>query len=85
MRAISFILITMLLTCFGFNPLFAESQAEKTAVSAAQVWLSLIDSGNYSDSWNEASTYFRGAVTEQSGQRLWRVSANRWVSWSAAR
>ena len=66
MRAIPFVLMTMLLTCFGFNPLFAESQAEKTAVSAAQVWLSLIDSGNYSDSWNEASSYFRGAVTEQS-------------------
>ena len=66
MRAISFVLMTMLMTCFVFSPLFAESGTEKTAVSAAQAWLSLIDSGNYSDSWNEASTYFRGAVTEQS-------------------
>ena len=66
MRAISFVLMTMLLTCFGFSPLFAESETEKTAVTAAQAWLSLIDSGNYSGSWNEASEYFRGAVTEQS-------------------
>lgn len=66
MRATSFILMTVLLTCFGFSPLFAESGAEKTAaISAAQAWLSLIDSGNYSGSWNEASSYFRGAVTEQ--------------------
>ena len=65
MRTRSVVLMTILLICFGFSQLWAESNTEKPAASAAQAWLSLIDKENYSDSWNEASTYFRGAVTEQ--------------------
>ena len=34
------------------------------AVTAAENWLTLIDTGNYSESWNEASAIFRGGVTE---------------------
>jgi hypothetical protein len=42
-----------------------DSQPQtRDAVSAAQKWLALIDSGNYSETWNEASAIFRGAVTE---------------------
>jgi serine/threonine protein kinase len=32
--------------------------------AAAQKWLALIDAGNYSETWKEASAIFRGAVTE---------------------
>ncbi len=65
MRTVSVFLMTMLLICFGFTQLWAGSDTEKAVVSAAQTWLSAIDSGNYVGSWNGASTYFRGAVTEQ--------------------
>ena len=65
MRAVSGILMTTLLICFGFAQLWAGSKTEKMAFSAAQAWLSLIDSGNYSGCWKEASTYFRGAVAEE--------------------
>ena len=42
-----------------------DSQPQtQDAVSAAQKWLALIDRGNYSETWNEASAIFRGAVTE---------------------
>jgi tetratricopeptide (TPR) repeat protein len=42
-----------------------DSQPQtRDAVSAAQKWLALIDGGNYSETWNEASAIFRGAVTE---------------------
>jgi len=34
------------------------------ADAAAQNWLALIDAGNYSETWKEASAVFRGAVTE---------------------
>jgi hypothetical protein len=34
------------------------------ADAAAQKWLALIDAGNYSETWKEASAIFRGAVTE---------------------
>ena len=37
---------------------------EPQAVSEAQKWLALIDAGNYSESWKEASAIFRGGVTE---------------------
>jgi hypothetical protein len=66
MRATFAILMIMLLVCFGFSQLLAGAETEKAAVSAAETWLSIIDAGNYSDSWNEASSYFRGATTEQS-------------------
>jgi hypothetical protein len=45
------------------NPQSAE---EKTAVSAAQAWLSLIDQGDYSTSWKEAEPLFQARVTEES-------------------
>jgi len=36
------------------------------ADAAAQKWLALIDAGNYSESWKEASAIVQGAATEQS-------------------
>ena len=44
-----------------------KSAAEKAATSAAQAWLALIDGGNYAKSWQEASDFFQGAVT----QKVW--------------
>ena len=38
--------------------------AEKAATSAAQTWLTVIDHGDYAQSWQEASAFFRSAVTE---------------------
>jgi hypothetical protein len=39
--------------------------AEKPIIAAAQSWLGEIDSGNYGNSWKQASSYFQGAVTEK--------------------
>jgi hypothetical protein len=69
MRTAPVILMTLLFICLGFSQLRAESETEKSHVPAAKGWLSLIDSGNYSSSWNEASTYFRGAVTAQTWEK----------------
>jgi len=66
MRTKHVILMSMLLICFGFSLSWADSETERAARSAADAWLSPIDSGNYSGSWKEASTYFKGAVSEQS-------------------
>jgi len=43
-----------------------NSGEQNAAVTAAQAWLSLIDQGNYAESWSEAAPFFQGAVTEQS-------------------
>jgi len=40
------------------------SAGENAAVAAAQAWLALIDTGDWSASWKQASTIFQGGVTE---------------------
>ncbi len=65
MRNAAAILILILTLCVGLSDASAGAQSKKAATSAAETWLSLIDAGNYSGSWKEASAYFRGAVSEQ--------------------
>lgn len=43
----------------------AGETEEGFRTALAEAWLSQIDSGNYSRSWQEASEYFRGAVSEK--------------------
>ena len=42
----------------------APSVVENPTVSAARSWLALIDAGNYSESWKQASAIVQGAATE---------------------
>lgn len=68
MKRLYFILAALIVICLGIAPfshVSAASQRETPAISASHAWLSLIDGGDYAASWGEASTYFRGAVTEQ--------------------
>ena len=48
----------------------AIEAAEKAAVEAAEAWLSILDSGEYAKSRDEAATYFRNTVTKE----LWEAS-----------
>jgi hypothetical protein len=44
----------------------AESEGGVTkAADAAKAWLALVDAGKYAESWDGASTYFKGAVTSE--------------------
>jgi hypothetical protein len=47
-----------------------NASAEKAATSAAQTWLAAIDQGDYAQSWQQASAFFRSAVTEDK----WKTS-----------
>jgi len=38
---------------------------EKQAIEAATSWLALVDGDHYPESWQNASTFFRGAITEK--------------------
>ena len=49
-------------------PAFADEAAEKAATTAAPAWLSQIDAESYSNSWRNASAYFKGAVSEKGWQ-----------------
>jgi hypothetical protein len=42
----------------------AEDSPEKSAQTAAETWLGQVDVGHYAESWQAASPYVQGAVTE---------------------
>jgi hypothetical protein len=46
-----------------------DSDKEKTAVSAAEKWLSMVDEGKYSDSWKGAAEYLRNAINQEQWNR----------------
>ncbi len=59
--------IILLALCLSLWVGFAAAQSsdkEKAAVAAAEKWLSVIDSGNYGQSWKDAASYFRNALPE---------------------
>jgi uncharacterized protein DUF4019 len=58
----------MLLLGWSIVTAFADEAGEKAATAAAPVWLSQIDAGSYSNSWRDASVYFKGAVSEKGWQ-----------------
>lgn len=45
----------------GFSPQAPEDLAEKSALA----WLALVDAGNYEQSWKDAASFFRGAVSQE--------------------
>ena len=46
------------LHCYAGDP-------EDAAVKAAEEWLALVDSGEYSKSWSQAAELFKNAITEE--------------------
>lgn len=66
MKTLGLVVVGLLMIgAVGAVAVRAEPEAEKRATDAALIWLGLIDSGRYGQSWKDASGYFRGAVTEK--------------------
>lgn len=62
----SLILIsTILCGLILMGTLQANEAAEKAALEASHAWLSLVDKGNYAESWNQAAMFFKNAVTKE--------------------
>ena len=63
-------MLIALILLLGWNLVlaFADEAGEKAASAAAPMWLSQIDAGSYSNSWRDASVYFKGAVSEKGWQ-----------------
>jgi uncharacterized protein DUF4019 len=49
--------------------LATESDSTSRAKEAATAWLALVDSGKYAESWDAASSYFKGAITKDDWTR----------------
>lgn len=45
-----------------------DEVAEQAAVTAAEKWLALVDIGNYAESWSEAASLFKSAISVQHWQ-----------------
>ena len=39
-------------------------KSEKAAIESAQIWLELVDSEKYAESWEEAAEYFKSAISK---------------------
>jgi Protein of unknown function (DUF4019) len=67
LRMVSIVLIVLAFATLSA----AQSNADKVkaAETATQSWLKFVDSGDYSQSWVEASSLFKAAVTEKEWER----------------
>ncbi len=50
----------------------------KAAQAAAEAWLRLVDSGNYAQSWQDAASLFKAAVTEKDWEQKLKASRAPW-------
>jgi len=62
-RMLMYLSLIAIVSCFGCSSA-GNSQVENAAVDAAKAWLSIVDGGNYADSWVEASVLFKGSVQQ---------------------
>ncbi len=53
--------------CTKSNP-----AAEQAAVEAAQAWLGIVDDGQHAESWEQASEYFKNAITREKWEQALR-------------
>ncbi len=49
---------------FVSHSLLANQNKEAEAGKVADIWLSVVDAGNYTDSWDNTSEYFKNAVSK---------------------
>jgi hypothetical protein len=59
------VLALVFLSALSPLALAADVKPEDAAQNAAEAWLALVDAGKYGESWEEAATYFKGAVTKE--------------------
>ena len=64
-RISAFLTIALCGSFFSFSNLALAQSPEVSATPIAESWLGLVDDGEYEDSWNAASSYFKNAVTKE--------------------
>ena len=60
-RLLVFAVFAFLFIC---HPLLANPDKEAEALEAANAWLSIVDAGNYTESWGNTAQVFKNAVSE---------------------
>ena len=55
--------------CLSFNSMANEDKKDK-ALDAAEIWLMLIDEGQYSDSWETTAVYFKKSIEKEKWEQM---------------
>jgi hypothetical protein len=74
MKRILWFLAAVGLALLAVSALRAEEASEKAADAAALKWLSIVDGGNYGESWKLGAALFRKAVTAEQWEAALRAS-----------
>ncbi len=67
-RLISIAMLALLLCSVAFAQ--DEAAKKKEAQTSAETWLALVDAGNYGQSWDEASTFFKSKVSKADWEKM---------------
>ncbi len=67
--AVIAVVIGVLMLVGGVSAPRAQENREKAAVEAAEKWLDLIDSADYSQAWDQAAELIKKVVTKQDWQK----------------
>lgn len=71
----TFVVFSLFMLLLGVCPVVeAQQKPEQLAQQAAESWLALVDSGKYGESWEQASQFFKAAVTKEQWQSALRAS-----------
>ena len=62
-KRIALLGLAILVLLTGAN-IHADEASEKAALTSALAWLALADGGKYPETWDQAATYFRNALTK---------------------
>ena len=62
-RIMCLIVVGLILSILDVNA--QTSEKEKAAASSAEVWLGMVDAGEYAESWKAAAELFRNAVKQE--------------------
>jgi hypothetical protein len=63
-RIVLVLSLTILSLFFSVGSPSADEKAEKAALASSTKWLTLVDNGDYSKSWERAAVLFRGMETK---------------------
>ncbi len=64
----------VLICCFVFCLPGTTQDKTQPAQTAATDWLALVDAGNYAQSWRQAATLFKGAVSQNEWEEQMRAA-----------
>ena len=64
------VMVVAIVSCTGCaQKQETNTEAEKAAVEAAEAWLELLDSGKYSETWEESAEYVKALVNKENWQK----------------